>query len=85
MMPNQKQGGGTVVDHSGRFAHTGEREAVLEINRARTASAAGKIELQIVIVRRDLGDVTDSRRAQRCPTEICMENNSGPVNDQLET
>ena len=85
MPQDQDQSPRVVIDRHGGFGATEEREAALQIGSARTTLAGGQIVFQVVVVRADLGEPLNGLGREGRATEVCVDQDSRPVDDGLDS
>ena len=83
MAQDEHQRGRAIVGHGGRFRAAEQGEVVLEISRARAAFAAGEVEFEIVVIRRDGAECLNHRFAERRATQVGVHDDTGAVDDRL--
>src|SRR5687768_11134581 len=83
MAQYQYQRSRAIICHCRRFRTAKEREVVFHVGGTSTASAAFKIELEVVVIRADACERFDHRVAERRTSKIRVDHNARAINDGL--
>src|SRR5207237_754588 len=85
MPDNEDERGGAIVDNGGRLCAANESECAFQVSAAMPAVAAGKIIFKIRITNGNLTEQFHGFGRERRAPEIGMNNNTGAVDDGLQT